>query len=482
MKKTMRSTAIICIAFACLSVVVSAGAAPLRVTLTFDDAAKDHYLVAAPALEKHGWRGTFCLVTDWLGTNANQLTWAEAADLVRRGHELASHTRAHRAIGKMLEYGLTNDVHRQLAESRDLIAEKTGFAPRYFCPPFVNQDAVTAAIVREEGMEQMLDCRELFGGGQEGKTREIVERAIAAGKQRMDVLHHGIYEGGNGGWRPFATREDFLRHLDVLAELEREGKIVITDYDGFVSDCALKAKAWPRHGVLALSFDDRNFGDWERALPLFEKHHARATFFVSGAIDAGVVGFMKKALAAGCEPALHGHGHRNADVEVEKEGAEKYWAKELEPQLAACRAAGVPIRSFAYPNCARTEASDAVFFAHGFTRLRGSLVRGRNPNPFSPKGKPAGWRPVATCDAMFRPAADYLSLKVIDNVIMGDAYHTDIDDILAAIARAGERGEVLSLLSHGIGPNATFINMKSAWLERMLSGAAEKGVVVRGVR
>ena len=65
---------------------------------------------------------------------------------------------------------------------------------------------------------------------------------------------------------------------------------------------------------------------------------------------------------------------------------------------------------------------------------------------------------------------------------MGENYHTDIEDIMRAIARAGERGEALFIVSHGISPDAKGISMKTEWLERMLAEADACGVVVRGVR
>ena len=106
-----------------------------------------------------------------------------------------------------------------------------------------------------------------------------------------------------------------------------------------------------------------------------------------------------------------------------------------------------------------------------------------NPNPFDPKGEKLDkWRPFASAEEFFLPAADFLKVRLVPNVIMGEAYHTDIEDILRAMARAGERGEVLFIVSHGISPNAKGISMKTEWLERMLSSANELGVLVRGIR
>ena len=65
---------------------------------------------------------------------------------------------------------------------------------------------------------------------------------------------------------------------------------------------------------------------------------------------------------------------------------------------------------------------------------------------------------------------------------MGESYHTDIEDILRAIERAGKRGEALFIVSHGIAPDAKDISMKTEWLERILSSADDSGVLVRGIK
>ena len=459
------------------------GVAPMRVTLTFDDSLKDHLLIAAPLLEERGWRGTFTLVTDWVGRDERHLTWDDVRELVRRGHEIATHTKTHPELVKLLAKQGEAAVRRELAESRDAIADAVGFTPRYMCSPFMQQNDDTARLCREEGLRQMLTCRMNFGKGAEGLTRQRIESCIANGMLRLDVLHHGISAEDRGGWHPFRDRAAFKRHLDDIAALEREGKIVVTDYDGMASDCRLAAREWPRHGVLALSFDDRNMPDWERAFPLFEKYGASATFFICGVIGPGEVGFARRALSMGHEVGLHGLKHRNADDAVAKLGRDGYWEAEIEPQLSAFREAGVPIRSFAYPNCRRNAATDEVFAAHGFTRVRGTPDGVTSPNPHDPKGEKLDkWRPVATSDAVFAPAARQLTSQLIGNVIMGENYHTDIEDIVRAMRRAGERAETLSIVSHGIKPNAKGISMKTEGLERMLSEANDCGVVVRGVR
>ena len=456
---------------------------PLRVALTFDDALKDHLLIAVPELEARGWRGTFNIVTDWVGKNDRYLTWDDVRELIRRGHEVTTHTKSHPNLVKLLKEGKADEVRREIAESRDAIADKTGFTPRFMCPPYISQNEETARICREEGLRQMQGGRYNFGAGSGDKVVGVVEDAIARGTTRIDILHHGISAADRGGWCPFANREEFSRHLDLIARMEKGGKVIVTDYDGMISDCALKAKAWPRHGVIALSFDDRHIEGWTKTLPLFKKYGATTTFCMVGSIGSNEIAFVRRAMAEGHELALHGQHHMNADAECAKLGAEKYWQVEMEPQLAACRAAGIPVRSFAYPNCRHNAETDEVFFRRGFTRVRGSIAGVKSPNPHDPKGlKLDQWKSVATFDPIYAPATAFLTERNIANVIMGESYHTDIDDILRAIARCGERAELLSIVSHGIATDAKGISMKTEWLERMLAAANDLGVIVRGLR
>lgn len=223
---------------------------PLRVALTFDDSLKDHLLIAAPLLEERGWRGTFNILTDKIGESDTYMTWEDVRELVRRGHEVTTHTKSHPHLVAMLKAGKADEVRREIAESRDLIKERTGFAPRFMCPPFCEQNAETARICGEVGLRQMEVPRRNFGKDSEGKVVQVVEDFIRRGRLRLDILHHGVSAADHGGWWPFPDRAAFVRHLDLIAKMEREGKLVVTDYEGMVSDCALETKAWPRHGAI----------------------------------------------------------------------------------------------------------------------------------------------------------------------------------------------------------------------------------------
>ena len=231
-------------------------------------------------------------------------------------------------------------------------------------------------------------------------------------------------------------------------------------------------------GVLLLTFDDRNFAGWEAARPIFAKYGAHATFFVSGDFLPEDVRALKRLSLDGHSIGLHGFKHRNADKYVSTFGAERYYMDEVWPQTDRAQKFYLPYKSFAYPNCRRSDETDALFRAKGFLRVRGGV---KGATPYDPKGeKQASRKPLIENDAVFFPASELPRRFRIDTIIVGEAYHTDIEEICACIRRAAERKEVICITSHNIAPDAKHIHMKSEWLERILSVAKECGIAVLG--
>jgi peptidoglycan-N-acetylglucosamine deacetylase len=101
---------------------------PTRLALTFDDgpnpASTPHFLTV---LDRYRVRATF-FVLGCMAARAPELCRAMAA----AGHELGIHGWTHRNL--LLRGPLA--THRDLARSRDLLADLTGQAPRYFRPPY----------------------------------------------------------------------------------------------------------------------------------------------------------------------------------------------------------------------------------------------------------------------------------------------------------------------------------------------------------
>ena len=231
-------------------------------------------------------------------------------------------------------------------------------------------------------------------------------------------------------------------------------------------------------GALVLSFDDRHLADWEKAIPLFDKYGAHATFFCIGKIEGDAARVLRELRDHGHTIGLHGLNHLKADEAVSAKGLSDYWNDEIAPQLAGCREAGIPITSFAYPYCHRTDETDGLFRTNGFKHVRGGL---NSVTPYDPKGvRQEGLKPVHTVDRAFLPVAELKTRFRLDSALAGEAYHTDIEDILKCVRRCAERDEAFVLTSHGIHPDAKHVNMKTEWLERILATAKECGVPCLG--
>lgn len=64
------------------------------VSITFDDGLKKQFTLLAPMLEKLGYRGTFFIITSWVGQGETP-SWDSLSVLASKGHEIGSHTVNH---------------------------------------------------------------------------------------------------------------------------------------------------------------------------------------------------------------------------------------------------------------------------------------------------------------------------------------------------------------------------------------------------
>lgn len=207
------------------------------VSFTFDDGLRDQYEVAAPILEKYGYRGIFSIVTSWIGADDAHMTWDMVRDLQRRGHLVASHTINHVTLQKEWNAAAKNparreELAREITGSRDIIERETGVAPKVLCPPYNSlYTPDLKKIVRDAGLIAMTDLRENFGA----KTQwsHGVEEAgkwldrLVEDEKYLPIMVHGVTPTG-GGYAPFAEADGFERL--VKAVKAREDRIFVTDY------------------------------------------------------------------------------------------------------------------------------------------------------------------------------------------------------------------------------------------------------------
>ena len=213
----------------------------------------------------------------------------------------------------------------------------------------------------------------------------------------------------------------------------------------------------PTNGVLCLTFDDSHFVAWEATLPIFARYNAHATFFAYHEIDEKAVVSLRRLSKAGHSIGLHGYKHLRAPETIAELGEAGYVATEIEPQLSVCRAAGLPVRSFAYPYNARTEETDAMLVRHGFSRLRAGSVS------FSP----------------FH-AAELKSRRHFDGLGIGPIYNRDGNEVAAMLESVAANNEVAVFFSHGIFDKSIHNHMSRTDLETILSAAQKLGIAVLG--
>jgi len=128
--------------------------------ITFDDHHLSHYEVAAPLLEKYGFRGWFFVVSEQIeptpardryGPGEHNLSWKELSELQQRGHIVGSHTSNHIRLSKDLSPDVLN---AEIAGSKKHLEEKLGVEIDSFCYPgseAFGHSTAAARVIRESG-------------------------------------------------------------------------------------------------------------------------------------------------------------------------------------------------------------------------------------------------------------------------------------------------------------------------------------------
>jgi peptidoglycan/xylan/chitin deacetylase (PgdA/CDA1 family) len=130
-----------------------------ELVITFDDGFRNHLVNAAPLLEDVGVSACFFLIADLVGAErarvaslcrerlhlpaaVEPLGWPDVAELLRRGHEVGSHTRGHPNLAALSD----DELETELLESRGRIEEEVGSEVRHFSAPYGDAARFTPAV------------------------------------------------------------------------------------------------------------------------------------------------------------------------------------------------------------------------------------------------------------------------------------------------------------------------------------------------
>ena len=101
------------------------------VMITFDDSRSEHFTIAAPEMEKHGFRGVFFIMTITYNKK-NYMTKDQIAQLAKAGHIVGLHTWDHTMVTKFKDPA---DWQKEIAEPKEKLEKIVGMPVEYFAYP-----------------------------------------------------------------------------------------------------------------------------------------------------------------------------------------------------------------------------------------------------------------------------------------------------------------------------------------------------------
>jgi peptidoglycan/xylan/chitin deacetylase (PgdA/CDA1 family) len=110
------------------------------VVITFDDGYRSFYDIALPILQKHGYKATLFVYTDFIGHSKDALTWKQLKQIKAEGFEIGSHGVSHTDLTKRIADEAAQvyiaRVKEELFRSKKIIDQKLNQDTAYFAFPF----------------------------------------------------------------------------------------------------------------------------------------------------------------------------------------------------------------------------------------------------------------------------------------------------------------------------------------------------------
>lgn len=184
-------------------------------SFTFDDGNRDNYTIAAPELERLGWRGTFWMNCSKIQGEVNGkphvMTWDDVCDLHVRGHEMSNHGWKHKNLTK-LSY---EEAVAEIQKNDSALFVHTGVMPTTFCYPYNEKNDEVVALA-SKGRVGTRTFQYTFGEkSPDEKLRTRMDNAIRDGIWAVWMTH-----GITSGYDCFEDQSRFFSFLEYVKERE----------------------------------------------------------------------------------------------------------------------------------------------------------------------------------------------------------------------------------------------------------------------
>ena len=185
------------------------------VSFTFDDGNKDNCTMAAPELEKRGWRGTFWLncsrIPDELKQQSHRVTWDDVRAMHMTGHEMSSHGWDHKRLPD-LPY---EEVMEEIEKNDSAIFSNIGVRPVTYCFAYNAMNEETLALA-SKGRVGVRTRQYAFGEqSSDAQLRARMDKSIREGDWAVWMTH-----GLTRGYDHFSDVSRFASFLDYVKQHE----------------------------------------------------------------------------------------------------------------------------------------------------------------------------------------------------------------------------------------------------------------------
>lgn len=187
------------------------------ISYTFDDGYLEHYTLAAPELEKHGFRGTFWVngtthqKNDPVVTDTSRADWGQLKEMAERGHEISNHGWSHKNLNRISR----NEVLDEIRKNDSIIFLKTGDMPVTYCYAYNAKNDEVVTLASENRVGTRLFQRSIGSKA----TIEYLEKWVAELIENNE-WGVGMTHGISYGYDAFRNPQVFWDHLAKVKALD----------------------------------------------------------------------------------------------------------------------------------------------------------------------------------------------------------------------------------------------------------------------